>query len=259
MSMRSNLLVDFTNRLLVGYLFDIFVFVVLYKTSTPVWCTLAVAILIALTYTVYTVFEVFVKPIQRLANRLTNSDLNIGICEYNGNNEIGILYSKFKELSRVFDLEVYKSEHDTLSGLYNRTRLEKMHDDYYNSNELCVVYIDVNNLKKMNDNFGHEAGDVLIQTSARKLNFWRGIGDTYRLGGDEFLVVIQNRSCIECSNLIESWYSTVGCLNRDTDGFKCLMAYGVSYGGYHSDIDDLIKRADKLMYAHKAKLKEEIE
>lgn len=182
--------------------------------------------------------------------------------EYKGKDDLGKLIDKIKELSDVLvarvdkvNAETYKSEHDGLSGLYNRLRYLNYKDFYETCKDICVIYIDVNNLKKTNDIYGHEAGDALIIRAASKLRFFKNIGDVYRMGGDEFMVIIPNKSRKECDKLIKEWYPTVGCLNNPDEGFKCMMAYGVIYGHEEFDIDELIKEADENMYNHKVQIK----
>ena len=207
--------------------------------------------------------------------------------EYKGKDDLGKLIDKIKELSDVLvarvdkvNAETYKSEHDGLSGLYNRLRYLNYKDFYETCKDICVIYIDVNNLKKTNDVmghlagdyapalrktqkslqktndiYGHEAGDALIIRAASKLRFFKNIGDVYRMGGDEFMVIIPNKSRKECDKLIKEWYPTVGCLNNPDEGFKCMMAYGVIYGHEDFDIDELIKEADENMYNHKVQIK----
>lgn len=181
---------------------------------------------------------------------------------YSNNDDIGFLTEKFKYLSDILVARVdrvntvtYKSEHDALSGLYNREKYQKTKGIYAGCDDICIIYIDVNNLKKMNDIFGHEAGDALIKKSAFKLDYWSSIGDVYRMGGDEFMIVITNYSRFDCERMIDEWYPTVGCLNRADDGFKCMMAYGVAYGKKFCDIDSLVKEADEKMYNHKIEIK----
>lgn len=52
----------------------------------------------------------------------------------------------------------------------------------------------MNNLKKMNDVHGHNAGDKVLIKAAEQLSFWHKYGELYRIGGDEFIVVVTNMS-----------------------------------------------------------------
>ena len=168
-----------------------------------------------------------------------------------------IRYFEFIILDHIDNVnsERSKSEHDKLTGCYNRTRLERMKYTYMKCDSLFVMFVDVNNLKKMNDTFGHEAGDALLKSATRKLQYWKDFGDLYRLGGDEFLVVIQDKPENECMKLVDRWYPKVGNLNRKTDGFRCMLAIGCAFSQTDKDVDKLSKIADERMYEHKKELK----
>lgn len=145
-------------------------------------------------------------------------------------------------------MATYKSEHDALTGLYNRMRLER----YKYAGQVFVIYFDINNLKLMNDTYGHEAGDAIIKKFAAELNYWYNYGDVYRMGGDEFMVVIQNQELDICTDLFRAWFDNLPSLNRVSDGFKCDIAYGFDFGDSFAEV---MRRSDDLMYENKAKLK----
>lgn len=179
-----------------------------------------------------------------------------------GAKEIRFITTKLKYLLDILterinkvNSETYKSEHDGLTGCYNRVRLDKTKSFYECSNSVAIVFIDVNNLKRMNDEFGHEAGDSLLRSAASKLTFWSSYGDVYRMGGDEFMIVLVNKSKNDVKKLVNTWYPTVGQLNRDSDGFKCVLSYGVAFGTKGCNFDALQKVADDRMYDMKVALK----
>ena len=149
----------------------------------------------------------------------------------------------------------YKAEHDALTGCYNKLRLNNVKSTYEFAKSITVIFIDVNNLKKMNDIFGHEAGDSLLRAAANKLNFWNNHGDVYRLGGDEFMIVVTNKTPEYVKGLVEHWYPTVGQLNRETDGFRCVLSYGVAHGHQGCSFDAVQKQADDEMYKMKVAIK----
>lgn len=222
-------------------------------------------------FSISSIYLILIKPLIGLYKSVNGIDFDLGVIDFTKLDkfeckridELGKIVRKFKDLSDVLVVridrvndETYKSEHDSLSGLYNRTKYQRMKSVYSGYQDLCLIYIDVNNLKKMNDIKGHDAGDALIRKAADKLSFWQDKGDCYRMGGDEFMVVIPDTPKKECDLLIKRWYKTVGCLNDyESDGFKCMMAIGVVYGTLYCDTDELIKQADEKMYNHKVKIK----
>lgn len=179
--------------------------------------------------------------------------------------EVKLIINKFKHLldaitERInkINTETYKSEHDILTGCYNRTYLDRAKGSYEASQNFVVCFIDVNNLKRMNDEFGHDAGDTLLKTASAKLTYWSKLGDVYRMGGDEFMIVIVNKPLYKVKTLVSSWYKTVGVLNKSTDGFQCLLSYGLAEGKHGMDFDYVMKQADEIMYAMKIRIKKEL-
>ena len=145
-----------------------------------------------------------------------------------------------------------KSTRDELTGLYNRTYLSMQSRMYDRHDSLYIVSLDVNNLKRMNDEFGHSAGDALLKNAADSLSYWQAYGDVYRMGGDEFMVVLVGHKESECTELFDNWERRDMRLNRCEDGFECRFAYGVAYG---KDFDTLCEMADVAMYKKKAEIK----
>jgi diguanylate cyclase (GGDEF)-like protein len=218
-------------------------------------------------------FIKIVNPIKNLyeALKIVNFDddqidlSKIDLLQANGTSEIKKIIKKFKYLVDIIaerinriNSETYKSEHDGLSGCYNRVHLDAVKGKYETSQYVTIIFIDVNNLKRMNDDFGHEAGDNLIMAAANKLKFWDTYGDVYRVGGDEFMVVIVNQTPEYINKVFNQWYPTVGQLNRSTDSFKCLLSYGISFGTKGCSFEAIQKDADDKMYEYKVAIKKKL-
>lgn len=98
--------------------------------------------------------------------------------------------SKITNHRLMVELE-HASRYDALTGLHNRNAcMEKI--DFLMQHPSCagIIYADVNGLKEINDTFGHQAGDAALQQAARLLTKCYGIENAYRIGGDEFLVLM---------------------------------------------------------------------
>ncbi len=147
----------------------------------------------------------------------------------------------------------YTSEHDGLTGLYNKAKyLEMMDGEYQDMDSIGIFNFDVNNLKVINDNQGHEAGDKLLikaANSIRKVTSNRVHG--YRMGGDEFLMIASNVTKEEVDSLKSRWEAELGRLNLVDDGINCVVAVGVVYGEKGYNFSELMKKADELMYEDK--------
>ncbi|MBY6017015.1 diguanylate cyclase [Halomonas denitrificans] len=120
--------------------------------------------------------------------------------ELQSNDEISLLMDAFVDLSyRVNQRErvlEFKAHHDELTGLKNRlalredleTALEQLKQD-----KLALLFIDVNGLKTLNDSKGHDYGDALLcETACRLQASVRDTDVVYRIGGDEFIVLLKH-------------------------------------------------------------------
>ena len=88
------------------------------------------------------------------------------------------------------------SLYDQMTGLLNRRGLSNYFNNLPKGISCAFVFGDVNGLKRMNDVHGHEAGDVLIKTVARimqRAQQGAGEGHVFRMGGDEFLMIVEQR------------------------------------------------------------------
>ncbi len=116
--------------------------------------------------------------------------------------EMGYLLSSFYKMSqkiqkRTGELD-YKAHHDELTGLKNRVLLFSDIEDAINKastlhSKTAIFFIDLNDFKILNDTLGHDAGDVMLKETATLLkNSIRSDDSVYRVGGDEFVVLLNN-------------------------------------------------------------------
>ena len=147
----------------------------------------------------------------------------------------------------------HEKEHDGLTGLYNKGKFMSLKASLFKAQDsLAVFNMDVNNLKYMNDNFGHEAGDALINKAAESLKKIEARNVmTFRVGGDEFMVMALHLSREDALQLKESWEKGLAELNRADDGVSCVIACGFAYGEKGYDLEELLAEADQRMYEDK--------
>ena len=150
--------------------------------------------------------------------------------------------------------------HDALTGLYNRFGLarfgQQRYDDFLASEgSVQVLFIDMDDMKSINDKFGHETGDAALKVSARILQ--RVCSEDafiMRYGGDEFIIIDTGRN----RRLSNGILSAADEYNR-TSGMPFTL--GFSIGTVRTDdlkrlpMDDCIKEADSRMYKIKQKRK----
>lgn len=151
--------------------------------------------------------------------------------------------------------------HDQLTGLYNRAAYaEYISHSNFNPEDHIVVMLDLNNLKRCNDTQGHEMGDRYITNSATLIEQVFGtVGKCYRMGGDEFCVLLNKISLRECAARVKRLHEEVSRHNQEhPTNFTIQIACG--YEAYNKDIDydlnDTLRRADKMMYHEKFAMKQ---
>ncbi len=134
---------------------------------------------------------------------------------------------------------------DNLTGIFNRNKFNTIIDEIQGKSisKIGVAYFDMNGLKEVNDNQGHSAGDQLIKQAAKSIDAVF-IGNTYRIGGDEFVVI---KSGVEKDKFEDNVKNVVAELNAD--GIS--TSYGISWVESCTDIEQQLTTADKLMYADK--------
>ncbi len=150
----------------------------------------------------------------------------------------------------------YASEIDSMTGLFNRNKyLSVIGSDELKDKCIAVIFFDINSLKFVNDNYGHEYGDVLIKKIASGVN---SILDpesrAFRIGGDEIVVIMDNGSEEKVSNALKQWYARL-YIEREITKLPLSVAIGTAIGS-GSDIEELVKEADKKMYEDKARQKQ---
>ena len=144
---------------------------------------------------------------------------------------------------------------DQMTKLSNRTAFNRDFTMLSSSpNDIAVIGFDLNCLKQINDTLGHTLGDDYIINSAKIIsNTYSNVGKCYRVGGDEFVVIIEQASHFDFQyyfNLLE-W--SVDSFNAGQKNIHMQIAYG--YAIYDSALDksleDTYNRADKNMYMNK--------
>lgn len=149
---------------------------------------------------------------------------------------------------------------DPLTGLYNRLALVSDQEALLANPSGCVgiVQMDINNLKPINDEYGHEAGDALILRASRAIEAAFGSqGKCYRVGGDEFVALITHNVCEETYHSCESRLAQECAKENAGQAHPLSIAIGFAmFQPAKGDrFYDLVRIADMRMYAHKRRMK----
>jgi diguanylate cyclase len=146
--------------------------------------------------------------------------------------------------------------HDALTNAKNRRAFEENMDTLFNDklhvSKVRLVYFDFDDLKKINDLKGHEAGDMLLKSGYECIESTFGkLGTCYRLGGDEFACILEDRSTSSFETTYEALHLAFYELTKSL-GYKTRISVGSSI--YREDdlkYSDMMKRADQDMYRNK--------
>ncbi|MFS0821760.1 GGDEF domain-containing protein [Bacillus sp. 1P02SD] len=156
----------------------------------------------------------------------------------------------------------YKVTHDSLTGIYNREYFEAQ-VEHYDKNEdvpIAIIICDLDELKYVNDTFGHKNGDNLIKETA---NLLKKVLDrnivVSRIGGDEFSIMILNTNPLQVEAILEGLELEIDRFNRSTNKFNIKLSKGHAF--YHSSIgkmEELFTKADNKMYEDKNQRKKQL-
>ncbi len=149
------------------------------------------------------------------------------------------------------------SELDGMTGLFNKNKYISMVEKHYPTvDTVGVLFWDADGLKVLNDTHGHEVGDSLITTVGMSIQeLCDETRQGYRIGGDEFLLVLENGSEAEVVKVAEEWKKRFERLNRQAGtNFQASLGYAIGSG---AQIEDVVHLADERMYTEKRKNKTE--
>ena len=163
---------------------------------------------------------------------------------------------KFKKISRVKRDSIL----DPLTGIYNRRHLKELFETYVmDANELkksfAFVVFDLDKLKKINDSYGHVAGDQVIKQFAFVIdNEIRDSDIIARIGGDEFVGIFWDIEEKHIIRRLQKWQQMFETHPISYEGNKIVtkFSYGIAFFPQNRmNFDDLLNIADKKMYTHK--------
>ena len=150
--------------------------------------------------------------------------------------------------------------HDPLTLLANRSLFRDRVEHAVavskrNGRSVAVMFVDLDNFKRINDSFGHAAGDRVLHKSAQRLVKATRNGDTVaRLGGDEFAVLLENLTGREpvmeiAARIVESLQEPLDLPGADA---RIAASVGIAFSSADDGVEELMRNADVAMYAAKS-------
>lgn len=180
---------------------------------------------------------------------------------------VTVASKKITELKRMEESLRALSFTDDLTGLYNRRGFLTLADQHFKvarrlKNRVFMLYADLDDLKVINDTFGHRQGDVaLIDVAAILKETYRESDIVARIGGDEFVVMPVGNKEDSVEIITSRLRASLERYNsRTSRGFTLSMSVGIAY--YDPDnpctVDELLAEGDRMMYRHKKTRRENI-
>ncbi|MBR6536894.1 MAG: diguanylate cyclase [Lachnospiraceae bacterium] len=206
-----------------------------------------------------------VRPLRELntaAKEIAEGNLDI-VLECKTKDEIGTLTesvkSTAKQLQARIDYINNLAYYDKLTGVKNNTaylsEVYRIREFLENGTAVPAVFvIDVNNLKIANDTYGHEYGNELIITAAKQIIRCFGGENVYRIGGDEFVVLLQDKSYEECMEL-QRMFEQMESISSKGSMVSAAIGFAIYNPEQDSGYEDVFRNADARMYEKKIRMK----
>lgn len=174
----------------------------------------------------------------------------------NDNNEVSVIIGLLLDITDRKKIEKklkYLSYTDILTKVYNRTCFEEKAKKIFKEENLPMGIImgDTNGLKIVNDTLGHEEGDELLKLTTKVLkDVCKGNELIFRIGGDEFAIIIQKAKENECETLIKNIIDSCNNYKHDLIKISIALGYSVTYD-LDKSIYDTLKEAEDMVYRKK--------
>ena len=235
-----------------------------------VWEIILISALVLLTMSLFTLYYTkrITRPLEMLteaAERVDHGDYDFSL-DYDKDDEVGRLTSTFKRLAdhmkeHINDLNkrVYV---DALTSVRNKgafadalDQLQEEIDEKGEELEYAIGVFDCDNLKLVNDKYGHDKGDMYLKNACRLICKVFQHSPVFRIGGDEFSVILQNEDFRNREELVRKFYEEKEriCSLAENRWEGVHVAMGIAVFEPQSDHGaiDTVRRADKIMYADK--------
>ncbi|MDQ1913665.1 EAL domain-containing protein [Paenibacillus sp. GD4] len=209
-------------------------------------------IIIVLQKTLFTRLQHTVIGMNRIKN---HQDFSIRLQE-SGNDEMTMLERSFNHMMASLQqaqTEIhYQAWHDTLTGIPNRKAFYQCLEDYIHRNiPFAVLFVDLDRFKLINDTMGHRAGDLLLISTAERLQDCIDADDVLcRMGGDEFCIItFRNRKASKVEHLAQVIKETIGS-PFELEGCRTMISasIGISLYPEHGDTaESLLHYSDTAM------------
>ena len=233
-----------------------------------------ISVILLLVFVIITIIYTgkITKPLRKLthaAEQINEGNYDVEVSGA-GNDEVGLLTNAFNKLitnvkAKVDELnELNRSLkednlsleaatiRDSLTGVKNRFALRRDYDEYIEK-DIHLMMLDIDDFKRVNDNYGHAVGDFLLKKLGDALTDQFGTEYSYRYGGDEFLVVYPDIPEADFMKAITNLEAQLEEIYLEDKKLPVHFSAGYVYGNtvLKDDLRLMLKHADELLYQAK--------
>lgn len=189
-------------------------------------------------------------------------ELSVNIINYDNHLVFCCVFRDITARKKLENQLKYQAYYDTLTDLYQRNYFKEFFEQTLRKSKreqylLAVMFLDVDNFKQINDNYGHDIGDLLLKQFAQRLkNSVRNADCIGRWGGDEFVILLVNIVSVDqvdtvANRITKAMQRPFQCHEKN---IETSTSIGVALFPKDGDsVDSLMKKADKALYITKAK------
>lgn len=198
-----------------------------------------------------------------LAENMRNMENDI----HNKIKELTTMNEELTNSQRFASEMVVLANKDALTGIRNKTAYDKMVEQIDNKikdgyTDFAIGMVDLNYLKNINDEYGHACGDVALVKLCNLICATFVHSPVYRIGGDEFVVLLRNTDLRNVDKLINEFNNKIESMHHDNElepYERTSAAIGYARFDKQTDtcVEDVFKKADQNMYARKREMKKQ--
>ncbi len=182
--------------------------------------------------------------------------------------EVERYHEEIKRLQKELSIAKAEASFDFLTGLVNRKRFERAIEDairdFHKKNyPFSIIFVDIDDFKRINDTYGHLAGDIVLKEIASIFKFYlRANTIVARIGGEEFCILLPGVEIEDARKIAERLRKIIE--NReikleDGTSIKVTASFGVTQVKMGDTVKSILERADKALYKAKRKGKNRVE
>lgn len=235
-----------------------------------IWIILIASLIVLVIVSIFTMRYAghLTKPLRELttaAEQVDRGNYDFSL-EYNKDDEVGTLTRTFKKLVEHLRIHINdlnkRANVDALTSVRNKGAyaeyievLQAKLDDPNENLEFAVCVFDCDDLKSVNDQYGHDKGDIYLKTASQIICRVFKHSPVFRIGGDEFSAILQNDDYQNRETLIHQFYKTSEeiCSKTENRWEQVRVTLGMAVYDPQNDnaVIDTVRRADKDMYEYK--------